>query len=118
MRTPRWRHRLRMLVKVGFGVAQALLIGRIVLVLFAPWAANDLATGYIALTQPLVDPFRDAVRASLVEGASGTVLDTHALAALLGYSLLEIVLLLTIGWQRQANEPLPPLVVPPSATAG
>jgi hypothetical protein len=68
-----------------------------------------------------VDPFNNAVRAALVEAGSGTVLDTYALAALLGYSLLELVLLLAIGWQRTRTEPLPPLVVPgprPAARAG
>ena len=100
---------LRHVVKVGFGLVQVLLLIRVVVLLFAPSPTDPVINGLLDVTQPFVDPFRDAVRASLEERVSGSILDAHAMAALVGYTAIEIALLVAISWRKPKREPLPPL---------
>ncbi len=98
----------RVVIKVGFGLVQVLLLARAGLLFFAILPGDPVFGAVFTVSQPFVDPFRDAVRASLEEQVSGTVVDTHALAALLGYTLVELGLLWVVGWQRRRPEALPP----------
>lgn len=98
----------RTAVKVIATVVQVLLLARIGVLFLVPPSPDPVVLGLLDLTQPLVDPFRDAVRASLEDAGSGTVVDTYAIAALIGYTVIELVALLAIGWQRKRSEPLPP----------
>ena len=98
----------RTTVKVVASAVQVLLLVRIVVLFFAPSASDPIVNALLNVTQPLVDPFRDAVRASLEDVASGTILDAHAMAALIGYTILELALVWALGWHRTRLEPLPP----------
>ena len=100
---------MRRVVKVGFALIQVLLLMRIVVLFFAPSPTDPLVSSLMDASQPFVDPFQNAVRASLEERASGTILDTHAMAALVGYTAIEVAILVAVGWRRRRREPLPPL---------
>jgi uncharacterized protein YggT (Ycf19 family) len=110
-----WRAVARTAVKVIASVVQVLLLARIAVLFLVPPGTDPIVTGLLDLSQPLVDPFRDAVRASLRDAGSGTVLDVHAMAALRGYTIIELVALWLIRWRRRRSEPMPPS--PREATA-
>jgi hypothetical protein len=105
-------------VKVGFGVVQALLVARVALLLVAP-APSEAYVAFLGVTEWLVEPFRDAVRSVLVDATGGpSILDTKALAALVGYTLIEVILLRVLFRRRAATEPMPPLPITPEDLRG
>ncbi len=105
-------------VKVGFGVVQALLLARVALLLIAP-APSDASLAFLGVTEWLVEPFRNAVRSVLVDATGGpSILDTKALAALVGYTLIEVVMLRVFFRSRAPSEPMPPLPITPEDLRG
>jgi uncharacterized protein YggT (Ycf19 family) len=92
------------LVTFLFGVLQALLILRIVLLLLVANEENDIVSTILSITAPFVDPFRDMFQLDTVTGDQGSVLDIAAIVALIGWTLLEglIVSLLRVFDRRSA----------------
>ena len=87
-----------------FGLVQLLLIVRIVLLLLAARQGNDLVAGIYSLSEIFVAPFRGILRIDEV-AAGQTALDVGAIVALVGWTIVELIL---IGLVR---------VFRPSATA-
>lgn len=93
---------LQRLVGLIFTIAQALIILRIVLLLLVANQGNGIVSAIIVATDVLVDPFRAMFRLDRVVAGSGSMLDVAAIVALVGWTLLEAVIIagLRIGDRR------------------
>jgi uncharacterized protein YggT (Ycf19 family) len=88
---------IRRLVWLVFGVLQALIVLRIVLLLLGANEGNDVVAFVIGVTDPFVEPFRGMFSLDAVSGASGSVLDVAALVALVAWTLVEALILGVVG---------------------
>ena len=88
---------IRRVVWLLFGVLQALIVLRFVLLLFGANEGNDVVAFVIAVTNPFVEPFRGMFDLDEVSGASGSVLDVAALIALVAWTLVEALILGIVG---------------------
>ncbi len=84
---------VRRLVWLLFGVLQALIVLRIILLLLNANEGNDVVQFIVGVTDPFVEPFRDMFRLDKVSGASGSVLDIAAIVALIAWTLVEALVL-------------------------
>lgn len=87
---------LRRVVVLIFGIIQAFIVLRIVLLLLNAREGNDIVAFILNTSQLLVAPCvgffnTDALR------ASGSVLDIAAIAALIGWTILEIIVLWAVN---------------------
>ena len=76
-----------------FGVLQALLILRIVLLLLVANPGNDIVALILNVTNPFVEPFRGMFALDRVRADQGSVFDLAALVALIGWTLIEALIL-------------------------
>jgi len=79
-----------------FGIVQALLILRIVLLLLVANRGNDIVQFILNVTQPFVDPFIGMFSLNRVTADQGSVLDVAAIVALIGVTLIEMLVLAAI----------------------
>jgi uncharacterized protein YggT (Ycf19 family) len=88
-----------------FGVLQALLILRIVLLLLVANPGNDIVALILNLTNPFVEPFRGMFALDRIRADMGSVFDVAALVALIGWTLVEalVLALLRIFARRPAT---------------
>lgn len=93
---------VRRVVMLGFGILQGLIIMRIVLLLLIANPGNDVVAFVLGVTDPFVEPFRGMFQLDRVGADSGSVLDVAAIVALIGWTLLEalVLALLSIGARR------------------
>jgi len=84
---------IRRLVWLVFGVLQAMIILRVILLLLNANEGNDLVASIVGVTDPFVEPFRGMFRLDQVSGASGSVLDVAAIVALVAWTLIEALVL-------------------------
>ncbi|HEV8696558.1 MAG TPA: YggT family protein [Candidatus Limnocylindrales bacterium] len=75
-----------------FGVLQVALILRIILLLLVANQGNDVVSFIFTLTDPFVEPFRGMFRLDRVT-AGRQVLDIAAIVALIGWTLVEMLVL-------------------------
>ncbi len=80
-------------IKFAFGILQALLILRIVLLLLIANPGNDVVALILNVTDPFVEPFRGMFSLDRVRGDQGSVFDVAALVALIGWTLVELLIL-------------------------
>ena len=76
-----------------FGVPQVALILRIILLLLVANPGNDVVQLILNLTDPFVEPFRGMFQLDRVTADQGSVLDIAAIVALIGWSLVELLVL-------------------------
>ena len=86
-----WATALRA-VGLVFGILQALLILRIVLLLLGAQHGNDIVALILGVTDPFVEPFRGMFRFDRV-AASGSVFDVAAVVAFIGWTLIEALVI-------------------------
>jgi hypothetical protein len=91
---------IRRLVVLLFGIVQVFIILRIVLLLLNAREGNGIVSFILDVSQVFVAPFigifnTDALR------ASGSILDIAAIAALVGWSILEVVVLWAVNLMRR-----------------
>jgi YGGT family protein len=84
------------IVTLVFGVLQALLILRIILLLLVANAGNDVVRLIFNITQPFVDPFLGMFALNRVTADQGSTFDIAALVALVGWTLVELLILAAI----------------------
>ena len=84
------------IVTFAFGVLQALLILRIILLLLVANPGNDIVSFVFNVTQPFVEPFLNMFSLNRVTADQGSVLDIAAIVALIGWTLVEMVILAAI----------------------
>jgi YggT family protein len=92
---------IRRFVMLLFGILQALLIIRIILLLLVANTGNDVVSFILAATDPFVEPFRGMFQLDQVR-AGQSKLDVAAVVALIGWTLIEalVVALLSLGAGR------------------
>jgi uncharacterized protein YggT (Ycf19 family) len=88
---------LRRIIWLVFGVLQALIVLRIVLLILGANEANDLVAFIVGVSDPFVEPFRGMFQLDEVSGASGSVLDVAAIVALVAWTLVEALVLGVVG---------------------
>ena len=81
------------IVTFAFGILQALLILRIILLLLVANPGNDIVSFILGVTDPFVEPFIGMFDLNRVTADSGQVLDVAAIVALIGWTLLEALIL-------------------------
>ena len=88
------------IVLLVFGVIQVLLVLRIVGLLIDASRTNDLVRLVYDVSAILVAPFEGIIRTDTVN-AGTSVLDVTAIVALIGWTLLEFLILAAIGLFRR-----------------
>jgi uncharacterized protein YggT (Ycf19 family) len=93
---------IRRFVMLLFGILQALLIIRIILLLLIANRGNDIVALILSITNPFVEPFIGMFQLSRVTADSGAMLDIAAIVALIGWTLVEalVIALLSLGARR------------------
>jgi uncharacterized protein YggT (Ycf19 family) len=92
---------VRRAVAIAFGILQALLILRIVLLLLVANRDNTIVSAIISATDPFVEPFRGMFQLDRVSAHNGSVLDVAAVVALIGWTLIEALVLAVLGIFRR-----------------
>ncbi len=88
-----------------FGVLQVLLILRIILLLLVANAGNDVVRFVFNVTQPFVEPFLGMFSLNRVTADQGSTLDIAAIVALIGWTLVEMLILAAIRiFSRRPSE--------------
>jgi len=90
----------RRVVVLAFGLIQIVIGARIVLLLLDAREANDLVAGVLNVSQVFVAPFEGILNTDAI-AKGGSVLDLAAVAALVGWTILELVVLWAIGIFRR-----------------
>ena len=80
-------------VVFAFGVLQALLILRIILLLLVANQGNNIVSFILGVTDPFVEPFIGMFDLNRVTADQGSVLDVAAIVALIGWTLVEALIL-------------------------
>jgi len=83
---------LERLIVFVFGLIELLIVLRIVLLLFAARGSNDLVAAIYNLSEVFVAPFRGILSINEVQ-AGATALDVSAIVALIGWFILELIVL-------------------------
>lgn len=83
----------RRVVALVFGVLQGLLILRIILLGLAANTANPVVFELMRVTAPFVRPFDSMFRIDRVALGGGSVVDVAAIVALIGWTLLQLLIL-------------------------
>jgi uncharacterized protein YggT (Ycf19 family) len=92
---------LRRAIAVAFGILQALLILRIILLLLIANRDNNIVQFVLSVTDPFVEPFRGMFQLDRVSARNGSVLDVAAVVALVGWTIVEALVLAIIGIFRR-----------------
>jgi len=83
-----------------FGIVQVLIILRIVLLLMDAREGNDLVAWILNTSQIFVAPFEGMLRTNALS-SGGSVLDVAAILALIGWTVLEALILAAVGVFRR-----------------
>jgi hypothetical protein len=91
------------IVGLAFGLIQLLIVGRIVLLFLDARTTNGIVSGILNLSQVFVAPFEGILRTNSLN-ASGSVLDVAAVVALIGWTVVELIVVsvLAIFGREQA----------------
>ena len=85
-----------------FGIVQVLIILRMVFLLLDAREGNDLVAFILNSSQLFVAPFEGILRTDALR-AGGSVFDVAAVLALLGWTLLEALILAAVGVFRRES---------------
>jgi len=100
--TPGGSEMTRRIVMLIFGLIQLVIGLRIVLLLLDAREANGLVSGILNISQLFVFPFEGILRTDALH-AAGSTLDIAAIVALVGWTILELVVSWAVGiFRRQA----------------
>jgi hypothetical protein len=83
-----------------FGIVQGLIVLRIVLLLLDAREANGLVSGILNLSQVFVGPFDGILHTNALTSGS-SILDVAAIAAFIGWSIVEFVVIAAVGIFRR-----------------
>ena len=85
-----------------FGIIQALLVLRILLLVLDARQGNDLVTAILDASQPFVAPFVGMFRVDAIS-AGGSSLDVAAIAALVAVTIVELIILAVLRIPRRSE---------------
>jgi uncharacterized protein YggT (Ycf19 family) len=95
---------LRRIVTLLFGILQVLIVLRIVLLLLAANQDNSIVSFILGATDPFVEPFRGIFDLDTVRGRTGSIFDVGAIVALVGWTLVEALVLAIVGLVDRRRE--------------
>jgi hypothetical protein len=99
-RTPSGGEVAGRIVVLLFGIIQVLIILRIVLLLLNAREGNDIVSFILNTSQIFVAPFNGMLNVNNLE-SGGSVLDVAAILALIGWTVLEALILAAVGVFRR-----------------
>ena len=91
---------LRRVVTLIFGIIQAFIVLRIVLLLLNAREGNDIVSFILNVSQIFVAPFIGIFNNDAM-AAGGSILDIAAIAALVGWTILEFIVLWAVNLLRR-----------------
>ena len=91
---------MRRIVVFIFGLIQVVIGLRFVLLLLDAREANGLVSGILNLSQVFVAPFNGILRTDALT-ASGSTFDVTAIVAIVGWTILELIILWAVGMFRR-----------------
>jgi hypothetical protein len=89
-----------------FALIQGLIVIRIVLLLLGARPANDLVAAVYSITDLLVDPFRGILSTNRIDTFGTSILDVAAIVALIGWTIIELVVLGILRVVRREPTPI------------
>jgi hypothetical protein len=98
--TPSGGEMIRRVVVLIFGIIQVFIGLRIVLLLLNAREGNDLVSFILNVSQVFVAPFVGIFNVDALR-ASGSILDIAAIAALVGWTILEAIVLWAVNVMRR-----------------
>jgi YGGT family len=98
--TPSGGEMLRRIVVLIFGVIQSLIVLRILLLLLNARESNGVVQFILDASQPFVAPFIGIFNVDALH-ASGSILDVAAIAALVGWTILEAIVIWAVNIMRR-----------------
>lgn len=90
----------RRVIVLVFGLVQVLIGLRFVLLLLDAREANGLVSGILNFSQLFVAPFEGILRTDALRSA-GSIFDVTAIVALVGWTILEMIILWAVGIFRR-----------------
>jgi hypothetical protein len=90
----------RRIVLLFFGLIQLIIGARFVLLLLDAREANGLVSGILNFSQLFVAPFEGILRTDALR-AAGSIFDVSAIVALVGWTILELVVIWALGIFRR-----------------
>jgi hypothetical protein len=99
-RTPSGGEVAGRIVVLLFGIVQVLIILRVVLLLLNAREGNDLVAFILNTSQIFVAPFNGMLNVNNLD-SGGSVLDVAAVLALIGWTVLEAIILAAVGVFRR-----------------
>ncbi|MEO5705219.1 MAG: hypothetical protein ABIZ52_06065 [Candidatus Limnocylindrales bacterium] len=90
----------RRIVVLVFGLIQIVIGARIVLLLLDAREGNALVSGILNLSQLFVAPFEGILRSDALR-SGGSIFDVAAVVALVGWTILELIVIWAIGIFRR-----------------
>ena len=90
----------RRVVVFAFGIVQGLILLRIVFLLLNAREANGIVSGILNVSQIFVGPF-DGILHTNALTAGGSILDIAAIVAIIGWTVLELVVIAGVGIFRR-----------------
>jgi len=97
---PSGQEMTRRIVVLLFGLVQVVIGLRFVLLLLDAREANGLVSGILSFSQLFVAPFEGILRTDALT-ASGSILDVTAIVALVGWTIIELIVLWIAGIFRR-----------------
>jgi TctA family transporter len=91
---------LRRAVVLIFGIIQAFIVARIALLLLDAREANALVAFILDVSQLFVAPFIGIFQVDALR-SSGSILDVAAIAALVGWTILELIVIWAVNLMRR-----------------
>lgn len=79
-----------------FGLIQVLIALRVVLLVLGAREGNVVVSGILDVSQIFVGPFNGVLRTDALQ-SGGSILDLAAIVALVGWTMLELIVLWVIG---------------------
>ncbi len=83
----------RRIVGLLFGILIGLIVIRVILLLLGANEGNAIVDGVYGITEPFVAPFRGVFSIDTVRPTGASVIDIGALVAIVGWSLIALVVL-------------------------
>jgi hypothetical protein len=90
----------RRIIVLVFGLIQVVIAARIVLLLLDAREANALVAAILNISQVFVAPFEGILRTDSLH-AAGSVLDITAIVALVGWTVIELIVIWAVGIFRR-----------------
>ncbi len=94
--TPSGSEYARRIIALVFGLIQIVILLRFALLLLDARTGNDIVAGILNVSQVFVAPFEGILRTNALH-SGGSVFDVAALVALVGWTILEAIILWIIA---------------------